>query len=473
MSGLTEQEYDRPSEMGWSLLTSEAAEQAVLGAAMIDPDAFGAAEEAGLRVEHFAITGHRALWQAMAAMQGRGVPVDAITLLEQLGASGELERAGGQGYVVELISNTPSAANTGAHARIVMDRAQRREWFRTLSAACAVFLDPACPDPVAKAETLLAGLETRSGLAQFEVLSSVMKAEVERIDHKWNNPGIEGLQTGYHNIDHRLGGLQDGELIVVGARPGMGKTAYMLNIVRQVGLQKQPGAVLVYSLEMTAGSLAQRLLAAQGKIKKDLLRSAKVFDHAESCTRLVAAMGALKDLDIRICDQPGLSVREVRSMALAERRRRGVRLVVVDYLGLIEHEGRERSTADQIGEITRTLKRLARELGCPVMVLAQLNRSVDERANKKPVLRDLRDSGAIEQDADVVQFLYRDDYYNPDNSQWPGQVEVITAKSREAEIGSDYLTWQGQYQLMESNSTYDQVGAVGKGKDGGWYEGGE
>src|SRR5690606_7274431 len=151
MSGLTEQEYGRPSELGWSLLTSEAAEQAVLGAAMIDPDAFGAAEEAGLRVEPFAITGRRVLWQAMAAMQVRGVPGDAISLLEQQGASGELGRQGGQGYVVVRITNTPSAANTGAHARIVMDRAQRREWFRTLSAACAVSLDPACPDPVAKA----------------------------------------------------------------------------------------------------------------------------------------------------------------------------------------------------------------------------------------------------------------------------------------------------------------------------------
>jgi len=264
--------------------------------------------------------------------------------------------------------------------------------------------------------------------------------------------------------------LQSGELVVVGARPGMGKTAYALNVVRQVALQRLPGAVLIYSLEMTAGSLAQRLLAAQGRIKKDLLRSAKVFDHADSSTRLVAAMEALKDLDVRICDQPGLTVREVRSMALAERRRRGVRLVVVDYLGLIEHEGRERSTADQIGDVTRTLKRLARELGCPVMVLAQLNRSVDERPNKRPVLRDLRDSGAIEQDADVVQFLYRDEYYTKEASQYPGQVEVITAKSREAEIGSDFLTWVGQYQLMESNSTYDNAPVPAKNaRTDEWY----
>jgi replicative DNA helicase len=451
------------------LLSSEAAEQAVIGAAMIDPDAFGVAEECGLGAEHFAQAGHRVLWEAMAAMRAEGMPLDAITLLERL-TGDALERAGGKGYVLELISETPSAANTEAYARIVLERAQARRWFVTLSSARDGFLDPACPDPVARAEALLAGLETRPGLARFEVLASVMRGEIEKLDHKWNHPGIEGLQTGYHNIDHRLGGLQSGELVVVGARPGMGKTAYALNVVRQVALQRLPGAVLIYSLEMTAGSLAQRLLAAQGRIKKDLLRSAKVFDHADSSTRLVAAMEALKDLDVRICDQPGLTVREVRSMALAERRRRGVRLVVVDYLGLIEHEGRERSTADQIGDVTRTLKRLARELGCPVMVLAQLNRSVDERPNKRPVLRDLRDSGAIEQDADVVQFLYRDEYYTKEASQYPGQVEVITAKSREAEIGSDFLTWQGQYQLMESNSIYDNgAPPQKKARDDSWY----
>ena len=451
-------------------LTSEMAEQAVVGAALIDPDAFGAAEEAGLTVEHFTAATHRALWQAMATMQGRGVPVDAITLLEQLGATGELERAGGQGYVMELIRDTPSAANTGAYAAIVLDRAQRRAWFQSLSAARGAFLDPACADPVAKAEALLASLDTRAGLAKFASLRDVLKAEVDRLGDKFENPGTDGLLTGYHNIDHRLGGMQDGELIVVGARPGMGKTAYALNVVRQVALQKKPGAVLVYSLEMTSGSLAQRLMAAQGRIKKDLLRSAQVFDHADSSARLGVAVSTLMELDVLICDQPGLTVREVRSMALAERRRRGVRLAVIDYLGLVEHEGKERSTADQIGEITRTLKRMAREMGCPVVLLAQLNRSVDERSNKRPVLRDLRDSGAIEQDADVVQFLYRDDYYNPENSQWPGQVEVITAKCREGEIGSDYLKWQGQYQLMESQSTHDQAPEAGdRGRD--WYDG--
>lgn len=452
---------------GQERLTSEAAEQAVLGAAMLDADAFGVAQEVGLGAGHFAYVANRALFEAMEALAEAGSPLDPITLAEVLGSRGKLDAVGGVGYLVELSTNTPSAANVESYARIVLERAQQRHWFAVLSQARDGFMDPYCGDPVAQAEAILAQLEARPGLAGFVTLRDALRAEVDRLDHRFNNPGADdGLQMGYHNIDHRLGNLQAGDLMIVGARPAMGKTAYALNVMRQVGLQRKAGTVLVYSLEMTAGSLVQRLLAAQGKVKKDLLRSAKVFDHAESSGRLVAAAQVLSTVDIRICDQPGLTVRQVRSMALAEKRRHGVRLVVVDYLGLLEHEGRERSTADQIGDITRTLKRLARELGCPVIILAQLNREVDKRANKRPVLSDLRDSGAIEQDADVVQFLYRDDYYNPENSQWPGQVEVITAKCREGEIGSDYLGWQGQYQLMESKSTYDQ----GPTPDGGeWY----
>ena len=438
---------------GETRLTSIEAEQAVLGAALIDPDAFGVAQEASLAVDHFARADHRLLWSAFETMAGRGMPIDFLTVGEYLGHTGRLDAAGGDAYLAELVSGTPSAANTFAYARIVVARAVQRRWFGALSQARDRFLDPACA----------AALDEGRGHARFSPIREVMKAEVDAIGERYERPGIHGLETGYHNIDHRLGGLQPGELVIVGARPGMGKTAYALNIVRQVGLQRKPGAVLVYSLEMTGGALVQRLLAAQGKVKKDLLRSAKVFDHQDSVARLTAAAGALMDLDIRICDTPGLTVRDIRAMALAERRRHGVRLVVVDYLGLVEFEGRDRSTADQVAEMTKTLKRMARELGCPVLLLAQLNREVDKRANKRPVLPDLRDSGAIEQDADVVQFLYRDEYYYKEKSDHPGQVEVITAKCREGEIGSDYLTWLGQYQLMESNSTYDRPAPAGGG----------
>ena len=448
---------------GETRLTSIEAEQAVLGAALIDPDAFGVAQEASLAVDHFARADHRLLWSAFETMAGRGMPIDFLTVGEYLGHTGRLDAAGGDAYLAELVSGTPSAANTFAYARIVVARAVQRRWFGALSQARDRFLDPACADPIAEAAALLAALDEGRGHARFSPIREVMKAEVDAIGERYERPGIHGLETGYHNIDHRLGGLQPGELVIVGARPGMGKTAYALNIVRQVGLQRKPGAVLVYSLEMTGGALVQRLLAAQGKVKKDLLRSAKVFDHQDSVARLTAAAGALMDLDIRICDTPGLTVRDIRAMALAERRRHGVRLVVVDYLGLVEFEGRDRSTADQVAEMTKTLKRMARELGCPVLLLAQLNREVDKRANKRPVLPDLRDSGAIEQDADVVQFLYRDEYYYKEKSDHPGQVEVITAKCREGEIGSDYLTWLGQYQLMESNSTYDRPAPAGGG----------
>ncbi len=456
------------------LLGSHAAEEAVLGAVLLDGAALGVAQEAGLKAGHFAGAGRRAIWEAVEALDQQGVPIDAITLGDHLEREGLNERTGGLVYLLDLVGNVPSAVNAGAYAAIVVEKAQARRWFTVLTQARQVFLDPDCANPIAQAQVLLQGLDSVDGTARFVSLRDALQAEVRRLDHQFNNPGIHGLQTGYHNIDHRLGGLQAGELVVVGARPGMGKTAYALNILRQVALQRQPGAVLAYSLEMTTGALVQRLIAAQGKIKKDLLRSAQVFDHGDSTVRLTAAVQVLRDLDVRVCDQPGLAVRDIRNLSLAEKRRSGVRLVIVDYLGLVEHEGRERSTADQIGEVTRTLKRLARELDCPVLLLAQLNREVDKRANKRPVLPDLRDSGSIEQDADVVQFLYRDEYYNPENTQWPGQVEVITAKVREGEIGSDYLTWEGKYQLMSSNSTYDQAveqQAAGADRSAGadWY----
>lgn len=442
-------------------LTSIEAEQAVLGACMIDGGALSVSQRAGLIEGAFSEPAHQQLWGAMCRLSDKGMGLDVLTLGESLQASGELAELGGDRFLIELVSNTPSAANVEAYARIVVERAQQRRWLQTLQRAAGFFADPTCSDPITQAETLLAGLESRHGGAAFETLRAVLEAEVKRLDARFNgDQGEPGLQTGYHNIDHRLGNLQNGELIVIGARPGMGKTAYSLNIVRQVGKQRQPGSVLVYSLEMTNASLVQRMLAAEGKIKKDLLRSAQVFGHEDSATRLVAATRRLLALDIKLCDQPGLTVREIRSMALAEKRRSGVRLVVVDYLGLIEYEGNDKSTADQVAAVTKTLKRMARELGCPVLLLCQLNRDVDNRANKRPVLRDLRDSGAIEQDADVVQFLYRDEVYTKENCNNPGQVEVITAKCREGEVGTDYLTWQGQYQLMESNSIYDQPPAA-------------
>ena len=436
-------------------LWSEEAEQAVLGAVMLSPDAWALVVDTGLRAEAFFAVAHQCIWRAMAAQAERGMPLDVVTLSEALERADELARAGGIDYLLELARNTPSAANAAAYAEIVLSRALERRWIALLSQAVEGFYDPLVDDPIARAEHLVMQLEGRTGQSGLVPLHEAAAAFVRAREDQFNNPGLRGLQTGYHNIDHRLNGLQPGNLVVVGARPGMGKTNYLLNILRQVALQKHDYDILIFSLEMNSSELVQRLVGAQGEVKGDLLKSAKVFGHEASRERMFNAVSALSPLRVKLCDAATLTTSEIAAMVRAAHRRDGVGLVLVDYLGLVDADGRADTQALRIAEITRALKKLAKEVGCPLIVAAQLSRQVEQRTNKRPVLSDLRDSGAIEQDADVVQFLYRDDYYY-DNSQYPGQVEVITAKLRDGEIGTDYLDWRGEYYRMDSRSTYDQ-----------------
>jgi replicative DNA helicase len=452
-------------------LYSEEAEQAVLGGVMLDAEAYALVLDEGLRAEHFFAQAHRDIWQAMQAQADVGQPLDVVTLSEQLERTGRLESMGGLEYLMELVRGTPSAANVAAYAGIILRRAHERHWVATLHSALDGFYDPTVADAVAKAESLLVTLEGRPTGAGFMPLREALKHFVDLKDDQFNNPGLRGLQTGYHNIDHRLNGLQPGNLMVVGARPGMGKTNYLLNIMRQVALQKHDYQILMFTLEMNNSELVQRLVGAQGEIKGDLLKSAKVFDHQPSLSRMTTAVHDLVDLRVQLCDAASLTVAEIAAMTRTVHRRAGVGLVLVDYLGLVDADGRIDTQALRIAEITRALKKLAKEIACPVIIAAQLSRKVEERRDKRPVLSDLRDSGAIEQDADVVQFLYRDEYYYPDSTNHPGQVEVITAKLRDGETGTDYLGWQGQYYKMNSQSTFDREdggGPPGRGEDFGY-----
>ena len=434
---------------------SEEAEQAVLGAVLLRPESWAELVELGLRDDAFFATAHGLIWRAMCEIAEAGRPVDVITLSELLQASGDIERAGGLDYLVSLVSNTPSAANVVAYGQIVRERAHQRRWIGQLNEAVNGFYDPDVKDPVARAEGLLMQLEGLSGGGELVPLAQAARDYVALKEDQFKNPGLRGLQTGYHNIDHRLNGLQPGNLVVVGARPAMGKTNYLLNIMRQVALQKHDYEILIFSLEMSNSELVQRLVGAQGHVKGDLLKSAKVFGHEPSRERMFDAVNALAGLRVRLCDAAALTVGEIAAMVRTAHRRSGVGLVLIDYLGLVDADGRTDTQALRVAEITRALKKLAKQVGCPVIVAAQLNRQIEQRTNKRPMLADLRDSGAIEQDADIVQFLYRDDYYH-DNSNYPNQVEVITAKLRDGEVGTDYLAWRGEYYLMESKSTHDQ-----------------
>ncbi|MEZ0147979.1 MAG: replicative DNA helicase [Candidatus Reddybacter sp.] len=438
-------------------LRSIDAEQAVIGAVMLKQDMYGVLLDSGLQAEHFFSADHRLIWEAVVTNADAGQPADPLTLSETLTRTNTLERIGGPGYLVELAKNTPSSENAGAYAAIVVRKAHERHWYQKLQEAVGMFQDPREADPVGKAEHIVMQLEGVTASSDLVTLKAALGDYIKLKEEQWNDPGLRGLQMGYHNIDHRINGLQPGNLLVVGARPGMGKTNYLLNIVRQVALQKHDYQILVFSLEMNNSELVQRLIGAQGRVKGGLLKSAEVFGHPDSVQRMSVAMGQLKDLNVKLCDAASLTVGELCAMARSAHRRQPVGLVMIDYLGLLDSDGRSDTQALRIADITRALKRLAKELGCPVGIAAQLSRKVEERRDKRPVLADLRDSGAIEQDADIVQFLYRDEYYHEDTN-YPGQVEVITAKLRDGEVGTDYLGWEGQYYRMVSQSTKDGEG---------------
>lgn len=439
---------------GGRRLWSEEAEQAVIGAAMLGREAAGDVVGTGLLASHFFDAGHQLIWNHVAALCNSGRPVDVITLSERLQQSGEIERVGGAEYLVAVSNGSVSSANAVAYADIVKSRAFQRHYHGLLLKACEGFSDPTIEDPVAMADQLLASLEANHTGSELVPISGVAAQYVDILEERFNNPGIQGLSTGYSCIDHRLNGMKGGELIVIAARPGMGKTNYILNILRNSAVQHGAERALGFTLEMGNSQLVERLLAAQGKIQKGLLQTGKVFSHEDSMARLTPAMAVIKAMDVLLCDSPTITVQEVCAMSRREARRKKVGMVFVDYLGLVEYSGNESRHDLKIAEITRSLKKLAREIDCPVLLLSQLSRKVEERKDKRPIPSDLKDSGAIEADADVIQFLYRDEVYN-ENTQHKGQVEIITAKGRECELGTDYLTWRGEYALMESNSTRD------------------
>lgn len=435
-------------------LWSQEAEQAVIGGVMLRNDALVDVQGAGLRPEHFNDLSHREIWTHVETLGEKGRPQDMLTLGGLLEERGKLADIGGYEYLAELTSNTPSAANVVSYAAMVVSKAQQRRYHEVLLKAADGFTDPTVEDPVARADQLLASLDAGHTGGELVLIKQVAKAYVDELEDRHKNPGIRGLLTGYSNIDWRLKGLQPGQLIIVAARPGMGKTNYVLNILRKTATNVRDKMALGFSLEMGNSELFERLVAAQGKIQMGMLQTGKVFEHEDSVSRLFPSVSALAGLNVALCDNPSLTVQDICSMVRRAVRRDPVSLVFVDYLGLIDYAGSDKRHDLIIGEITRSLKKLAREIGVPVLLLAQLSREVEKRKDKRPILSDLKDSGSIEADADVVQFLYRDEYYD-ENSLHKGQVEVITAKARKGKTGTDYLEWKGEYALMDSQSTRD------------------
>jgi replicative DNA helicase len=382
-------------------------------------------------------------------------PADALTVAESLERSNELEEVGGLAYIAALAQNTPSAANIRRYAEIVRERAVMRQLAAVGTAIADSAYNPGGREPgqlLDEAESRVfeiaeAGSRGKQGfLAMPQLLTQV----VERIDMLYNRDNasdVTGVPTGYTDLDEMTSGLQPGDLVIVAGRPSMGKTALSLNIAENVALEAGL-PVAVFSMEMAATQLVMRLIGSIGRLDQHRLRTGRLQD--DDWQRLTQAVGRLNECPMHIDETPALNALEVRARARRLHRQYGkLGLIVLDYLQLMSSSTQGENRATEISEISRGLKALAKELNVPVVALSQLNRSLEQRPNKRPVMSDLRESGAIEQDADVILFIYRDEVYNPDSPD-KGVAEIIIGKQRNGPIGTVRLTFRGENTRFEN-----------------------
>jgi len=436
------------------------AEQAVLGGLMLAPDAFDRIADR-LNDHDFYRRDHQLIYRAIRELAEKSRPYDAVTLGEWFESQGLSEMVAGGAYLVELASTTPSAANIGAYAEIVRDKAILRQ---LIEAGTTIVNDSFQPDGrdsdeiLAKAEQeVFAISEARSqGRSDFVAINKAMAEAFDVLQTRYQNGGgVTGLPTGYTEFDEMTAGLQPTDLVVLAARPAMGKTTFALNIAEHAAISTRK-PVAVFSMEMSAAQLALRLISSNGRVNATRLRTGQLED--EDWSRVSSAIRLLKEAKIFIDDTPALSPEGLRAKARRLKREHGLGLIVIDYLQLMQVPGNSENRATEISEISRSLKALAKELSVPVIALSQLNRSLETRTDKRPVMADLRESGAIEQDADMIVFIYRDEYYNKDASPDKGLAEIIIGKQRSGPTGSFKLKFFGEYTRFD-NLAYDTIGS--------------
>jgi replicative DNA helicase len=430
------------------------AEQSVIGGLLLDNQAWDRIGDV-IRADDFYRYDHRIIFEHIAKLIDSSRPADVVTVYEALQSSGKAQEVGGVAYLNTLATNTPSAANIRRYSEIVRDRAVLRRLITISDDICTAALNPQGKDTKAildEAESKIFKIaeEGARGAGGFQELQPVLGKVVERIDelyHRDSSSDITGISTGFADLDGRTSGLQPGDLIIVAGRPSMGKTAFSLNIGEHVAVE-EGHAVAVFSMEMGATQLAMRLLGSVGRLDQHRLRTGRLND--EDWPRLTHAVEKMQNAQLFIDETPALSPMEVRARCRRLARQCGqLGLVIIDYLQLMGSSSPGENRATEISEISRSLKGLAKELNCPVIALSQLNRSLEQRPNKRPVMSDLRESGAIEQDADVILFIYRDEVYNPDSPD-KGTAEIIIGKQRNGPIGTIRVTFLGQYTKFEN-----------------------
>ncbi len=431
------------------------AEQSVLGGILLDTSAWDKIADL-LSEQDFYRHEHRLIWRHIGRLTEHAKPIDVITVAESLESNAELEKAGGLVYLGTLAQNVPSAANIRRYAEIVRERAIMRKLVEVGSEIATSAYNPGGRD----AGQLLDEAESRvfeiseqgeRGRQGFTAIPPLLTQVVERIESLYGRDAsdVTGLATGFTDLDKMTSGLQPGDLIIVAGRPSMGKTAFSINIAENVALEsKKP--VAIFSMEMGGTQLAMRMIGSVGRLNQQNLRTGRLED--DDWSRMTHALGQLNDAPIFIDETASLNSLELRSRARRlARQNDGLGLVVVDYIQLMSSPAGRSSEnrATEISEISRSLKSLAKELHVPVIALSQLNRSLEQRPNKRPVMSDLRESGAIEQDADLILFIYRDEVYNPDTPD-KGKAEIIIGKQRNGPIGKIELTFRGEYTRFEN-----------------------
>lgn len=429
---------------------SEEAEKSVLGSVILDKEALFNVLEI-LKAEDFYNEMHKEIYTAITNLYRRNEPVDMLTVSEELKKRNSLEMVGGRAYIATLSSMVPSTSNAVQYAKIIGDKAL----LRRLIASASDIMESAYKEK-SEPEEILDGAEREIfEIAQsrqtrdFEALKDILWRNIQKIDELSAQEGsLTGITTGFVDLDAKTSGLQKSDLIMLAARPSMGKTAFALNIAQRAALNGGAN-VLIFSLEMSREQLSQRLLSMESRVDMKKLQTGNL-DRAD-WDNVHMALDRLSEANIFIDDTPGIGVMEVKNKCRRMKAEKGLDLVIVDYLQLMAFEGRSESRQQEISALSRFLKQLARELDCPVIVLSQLSRAPELRTDHRPILSDLRESGSIEQDADIVMFLYRDEYYNPETDK-PNCCEVIIAKQRSGPTGTVEVTWLGKYTRFADSS---------------------
>lgn len=420
------------------------AEKSVLGAAMLSKDAlFDVLEE--VRSKDFYSKAHREIFEVIEGLQKSSTPVDVLTVSEELKRKNVLELVGGRGYIATLSSEVPSTSNAGEYAKIVAEKSTLRQLIDTANDISSMGYKGS-NDALSLLDFAEKGIfEIAQGKQHSDMahISEVLLRNLEILgERQANTGGLTGVTSGLTDIDRKLSGFQKSDMIVLAARPSMGKTAFALNVGLQAAL-KGKATVLIFSLEMAKEQLGQRLLAMEARVDSMKMNTGDL--DSQEWEKISAALDSLSKGNIIIDDTPGIRMMEIKNKCRRLKAEKGLDMIILDYLQLMDGEGKSDNRQQEITQLSRSMKQLAREMDCPIIVLSQLSRAPDQRPDHRPVMSDLRESGAIEQDADVVMFLYRDEVYYPEETEKPGICEVIIAKHRNGPTGAVDVVWQSKY----------------------------